>query len=708
MLVLLPTLWGHSASATLLFADSFNYPDGANLGASGPWASAGIGNNATQIKISAAGAQKAPGGFFPAAFNGIAVTPNSTARATGVQINGSGGISNADGNTVYASFLLNVQDFPAANTRIAYLHDATSSTAAVEVWINSAGQVGVRKKSGPPAFAATILPNTTHLIVVRYAFQLGNDPVALWVDPSSDDYGAAIAPPPSAAITTVASDNGSGGIKYFIVDCPATADSVCWIDEVRVGTGWADVTPAGLMPAPVITEALLTADGLILRGTNGPSGGSYQVIRSGDVNSPATQWPSIAAHTFDWAGRFDSTNPVTPGQAREFVRLLVGTTPSATAPAFTSNLSSRVVEPGMTAGFGVEVSGTPPFTYYWRFNESFSVGGNSNQLTVVNAQAGNAGSYTVIVSNSFGVITSAVATLTVNAPIGFAEGVTGGAAGAAVTVSNVADLFAYATSSVPYVITIAQSMTITNGEGRSGGAIYIRSNKTIQGADTNVTITGTLDLGAGGITNVIIRNLNIRNPDDIGRGDGITMYGAKHIWITHCNLFDCADGCCDINNSSDFITVSWCKFYYTDLDADHRYTMISGNTTEPDPNVQRITLHHNWWAENCDQRMPSGSFNKVHMFNNYFSCTGNSYCSNGREGSQMLSENNYYDTVKNPIYKESGGLMRISGNIYVDCQGTPDAGLDSVFTPPYAYTPDPTPDVPALVTARAGNRGAGN
>jgi pectate lyase len=117
-------------------------------------------------------------------------------------------------------------------------------------------------------------------------------------------------------------------------------------------------------------------------------------------------------------------------------------------------------------------------------------------------------------------------------------------------------------------------------------------------------------------------------------------------------------------------------------------------------------LHHNWWAENCDQRMPSGSFNKVHMFNNYFSCTGNSYCSNGREGSQMLSENNYYDAVKSPIYKESGGLMRITGNLYVNCTGTaPDAGTDTVFTPAYSYSVDPTADVPAAVMAGAGNTG---
>jgi pectate lyase len=709
-MALLQVLLCQNAPAVLFFSDQFNYTDAANLGASGPWApgTSGIGNNAAEIKVASAAAQTSPGGYASAAFRGVAVTPTTTARVTGALFNDSTGVSNTDGNAVYASFLLNVQDFPTSNTRVAYLHDATSSAAAVEVWINSAGQIGARKKSGSPVFATTITTNATHLVVVRYSFQLGNDPVALWVNPGSDNYGVEPPPLPNTTITNVASDNGSGGIKYFIIESPNVADSAYWIDEVRVGTTWADVTPPGPIPAPVITESLLAPEGMILRGSNGPSGGTYQVVRSTNLTLPLSHWPSIAAHTFDVTGNFDSTNPVAPSRTHEFFRLLVGTIPSATPPNFTTQLQSLIVEPGMTARFFVGVSGTPPFAYSWLFNTSTPIGGNSNSLTVPNVQAGNAGAYRVVVSNNFGAVTSTVATLAINAPVGFGQGTTGGAGGAVVTVSNVADLFAYATSSAPCIISIAGNITITNGEGRSGGALYIRSNKTIQGVDTNATITGTLDLGFGGVTNVIIRNLNITNPNDIGRGDGITVFGAKHVWVTHCNIFDCADGSCDINNSADYITVSWCKLYYTDPGAEHRYTMISGNTTEPDPNVQRITLHHNWWAENCDQRMPSGSFNKVHMFNNYFSCSGNSYCSNGREGSQMLSENNYYHAVKSPIYKESGGLMQISGNIYLNCTGTaPDAGNDTVFAPAYSYTVDTTSNVPATVMARAGNNGVG-
>jgi pectate lyase len=288
-------------------------------------------------------------------------------------------------------------------------------------------------------------------------------------------------------------------------------------------------------------------------------------------------------------------------------------------------------------------------------------------------------------------------------------GTTGGAGGTEVTVNTPAELIQYCTNSgdTPYIITIASSFTITGGVGDANGAVYIHSNKTIQGLP-GVVITGTLDLGAGGTHNVIIRNLTIRNPATptssvgIGRGDGITCWAASNIFITHCTILDCADGCCDITRASDYVTVSWCKFYYTDPEADHRLVMITGNDSTAHPHT---TLHHNWYAENCDQRMPSGSHCSVHMYNNYFSCVGNDYCSNGREGSQMLSENNFYETVEDPIDVRDGGLLKTSGNKFYRCTGSLQYGTDTVFTPPYSYTLDNVYLVPEIVQYGAGAGG---
>ena len=52
LLSLINVLLLQNANATLFFTDQFNYPNGDNLGVSGPWVpgTSGAGNNATQIK----------------------------------------------------------------------------------------------------------------------------------------------------------------------------------------------------------------------------------------------------------------------------------------------------------------------------------------------------------------------------------------------------------------------------------------------------------------------------------------------------------------------------------------------------------------------------------------------------------------------------------------------------------------------------------
>lgn len=282
---------------------------------------------------------------------------------------------------------------------------------------------------------------------------------------------------------------------------------------------------------------------------------------------------------------------------------------------------------------------------------------------------------------------------------GFGGQATGGEGGATVTVSNYSDLKYYATSVNPYIIRV--SGTIDFGPGVK---IQPKSNKTIEGADHNATIIGNIDLsGSQNCDNIIIRNMNITNPYG---NDGLTVWGATNVFITHCDIYDCGDGLCDITQSSDNVTVSWCKFYYTNPTAAHRFTMVSGNDPDSHPH---ITLHHNWWAENCYERMPSGSWNTVHMYNNYFTCTGNYYCSNTRDGGDMLSEYNYYDHVNDPVTVSlppatgnPAGLIKTVGNTYVSCTGTIYPGTDTVSTPTYTYTTDAAADVPDIIVAGAG------
>lgn len=82
-------------------------------------------------------------------------------------------------------------------------------------------------------------------------------------------------------------------------------------------------------------------------------------------------------------------------------------------PALLSQPTNVTVATGNNATFAVTASGSAPLAYRWYFNNVLQ-SSTTNSLTIINAQAGNAGDYFVIVSNAVGVATSRVATLTLS------------------------------------------------------------------------------------------------------------------------------------------------------------------------------------------------------------------------------------------------------------------------------------------------------
>ncbi len=88
-----------------------------------------------------------------------------------------------------------------------------------------------------------------------------------------------------------------------------------------------------------------------------------------------------------------------------------------TPPSITSQPVSTAVVIGRTAMFSVDVAGTAPFFYQWRFNGKNLPGANSRTLTIISAQLNQAGNYSVIIFNSVASIESATATLSVQIPV---------------------------------------------------------------------------------------------------------------------------------------------------------------------------------------------------------------------------------------------------------------------------------------------------
>lgn len=300
--------------------------------------------------------------------------------------------------------------------------------------------------------------------------------------------------------------------------------------------------------------------------------------------------------------------------------------------------------------------------------------------------------------------------------IGYAAmngGTTGGVTGPTVTVTNSSEFNEYAGSHDAYVIQISGTINL-------GGQEYVREDKSIIGLGSDATIVGGIKIS--GYDNYIIRNITFRNSS----GDGITLQNSRNVWIDHCTFIDASDGNLDIVHGSDWITVSWCKFYYT-TDHGHNYSNLIGHSDsngDEDDDTLHITFHHNWWGTLVIERMPSIRFGTVHLFNNYFNAPGNNYCIRTRINSEILVENNFFEDVKNPweryVTRAGGdpGKLLASGNEevnttwYVNPEPDDDGnqsflipGNDSVFSPPYPYELEDPESARSAIISNAGPQG---
>ncbi len=97
---------------------------------------------------------------------------------------------------------------------------------------------------------------------------------------------------------------------------------------------------------------------------------------------------------------------------------------SALAPAIVTQPRSQTVLPGASLVFQAFVAGDPPLTCRWLFNGTPLSGATNASLLLSNVQAAHAGSYTVVITNLSGSVTSRPALLRVNTnvhPVLFAD-----------------------------------------------------------------------------------------------------------------------------------------------------------------------------------------------------------------------------------------------------------------------------------------------
>ena len=84
-----------------------------------------------------------------------------------------------------------------------------------------------------------------------------------------------------------------------------------------------------------------------------------------------------------------------------------------TKPIINSSPQSQTAFVGSTVNFQASAAGAPPLAYQWFFKGNAISGAASTELQLTNLQLSQSGNYTVVVTNTYGAVTSSPATLTV-------------------------------------------------------------------------------------------------------------------------------------------------------------------------------------------------------------------------------------------------------------------------------------------------------
>lgn len=212
--------------------------------------------------------------------------------------------------------------------------------------------------------------------------------------------------------------------------------------------------------------------------------------------------------------------------------------------------------------------------------------------------------------------------------------------------------------------------------------------------------------------NVIIRNIDFIGPGavDLGADDLLTLaQGSKHFWVDHCCFTDGMDGNMDIVGKSDFVTVSWCRFQYTDKSWDHCYSNLIAASDEESQGVDNlnVTFYACEWGSHVHSRTPMARFGTVHELNCYFNCPGKGDRINPRKQSEFLIENCYFaehlpaNFFRADMKHSPAKAWTLKNNIYLS-KNRYSLENNGDVRMPYRYEAFPASEVPEIVHKNAG------
>ncbi|MBA0579185.1 hypothetical protein Gorai_021448, partial [Gossypium raimondii] len=193
--------------------------------------------------------------------------------------------------------------------------------------------------------------------------------------------------------------------------------------------------------------------------------------------------------------------------------------------------------------------------------------------------------------------------------------------------------------------------------------LIMNSFKTIDGRGANVHIANGACITIQYVTNIIIHGIHIHDCKPTGNamvrsspshygwrtmadGDGISIFGASHIWVDHNSLSNCADGLIDAIMGSTAITIS--NNYFTH----HNEVMLLGHSDSYVRDKQmQVTVAYNHFGEGLIQRMPRCRHGYFHVVNNDYT-HWEMYAIGGSANPTINSQGNRYLAPFNRFAKE--------------------------------------------------------
>ncbi|MGC3956451.1 MAG: immunoglobulin domain-containing protein [Verrucomicrobiota bacterium] len=188
--------------------------------------------------------------------------------------------------------------------------------------------------------------------------------------------------------------------KTFLSDTPVPSDEVSGSDAENTNAGRSKPYDY-VLPSFSLTNYLTSvvvgthtfSSGLVFDSRVYPTLSDVSPVQSGDSGVTGMQHMAIVKDFLIPVGAGTVTNP----------------------PSITTQPLSQTNALGGNVTFSVVANGATPLTYQWRLYNTNLSNATAASLLLTNIQPINAGDYTVIITNAFGSITSAVAKLTVNA-----------------------------------------------------------------------------------------------------------------------------------------------------------------------------------------------------------------------------------------------------------------------------------------------------